>query len=96
MEWLKIMKIIKKTNEYSIFKKRNDRYAIKDSNGEWLNAEKKVAILKDEELIKLSESAKPEPEEINEAEATETTETTEATEATETTETTENEESKKE
>ena len=65
------MKIIKKTDEYSIFKKRNDRYAIKDSNGKWLNAEKKVAILKDEELIKLSESTKPEPEEINEAEATE-------------------------
>ena len=93
MEWLKIMKIIKKTDEYSIFKKRNDRYAIKDSNGKWLNAEKKVAILKDEELIKLSESAKQEPEEINEAEETEATETTETTE---TTEEAENEESKKE
>ena len=77
------MKIIKKTDEYSIFKKRNDRYAIKDANGKWLNAEKKVAILKDEELIKLSESAKPEPEEINEAgeaEATEESETTEESE----------------
>ena len=78
------MKIIKKTDEYSIFKKRNDRYAIKDSNGKWLNAEKKVAILKDEELIKLSESAKPESEEINEAEEAEATEEAE------------NEESKKE
>ena len=74
------MKIIKKTDEYSIFKKRNDRYAIKDSNGKWLNAEKKVAILKDEELIKLSESAKPEPEEINEAEEAEATEESETTE----------------
>jgi len=71
------MKIIKKTDEYSIFKKRNDRYAIKDSNGKWLNAEKKVAILKDEELIKLSESTKPEPEEINEAVEAETTEESE-------------------
>ena len=74
------MKIIKKTDEYSIFKKRNDRYAIKDSNGKWLNAEKKVAILEDEELIKLSESAKPEPEEINEVEETEETEAAEETE----------------
>ena len=75
------MKIIKKTDEYSIFKKRNDRYAIKDSNGKWLNAEKKVAILKDEELIKLSESAKPEPEEINEVEETEAAEETEIEES---------------
>ena len=75
------MKIVKKTAEYSIYKKRNDRYAIKDSDGKWLNAEKKIAILQDENLIKLTQPSKPESEQINETEEPEVTEVTEEPES---------------
>ena len=77
------MKIIKKTTEYSIYKKRNARYAIKSSDGKWLNAEKKIEILQEEELIKISQSSIQEPNEATEVEAVD--EKKEAEEAKETT-----------
>ena len=56
------MKTIKKTAEYTIYQKRNNRYAVKGVNANWLNGEEKVAILLAENLIKLTQPATPEVE----------------------------------
>ena len=75
------MKTIKKTAEYTIYQKRNNRYAVKGANANWLNGEEKVAILLAENLIKLTQPATPEVEEeapVDTAEET-TEDTTEDT-----------------
>jgi hypothetical protein len=46
------MKVIKKTKEYVIYQKASGRYAIKNSDRAWVNADEKVAILLAEGLIK--------------------------------------------
>lgn len=51
------MKSIKKTAEYTIYQKRNNRYAVKSANGQWLNGDDKVTVLVAESLIKLSAAA---------------------------------------
>jgi hypothetical protein len=56
------MKTIKKTAEYTFYQKRNNRYAVKGANANWLNGEEKVAILLAENLIKLTQPATPEVE----------------------------------
>lgn len=64
------MKLVKKTAEYSIFARGDDRYAVKSADKKPVNGEEKVRILLAEGLIKVSEPgapAEPEPE----AEATE-------------------------
>ena len=73
------MKIIKKTAEYTIYQKRNNRYAVKGANANWLNGEEKVAILLAENLIKLTQPATPEAETVTPADKAEETaeETTE-------------------
>ena len=48
------MKLIKKTAEYKIFMRGDDRYAIQDANGKPVNGEEKVRILVEEELIKVT------------------------------------------
>ena len=75
------MKTVKKTAEYTIYQKRNDRYAVKGANANWLNGEEKVAILLAENLIKLTQPAAPEVEEEAPADTAEETaeETTEET-----------------
>ena len=71
------MKTIKKTAEYTIYQKRNNRYAVKGANANWLNGEEKVAILLAENLIKLTQPATPEVEaEAPDDTAEETTEET--------------------
>ena len=69
------MKTIKKTAEYTIYQKRNNRYAVKGANANWLNGEEKVAILLAENLIKVTQPATPEAE--TEAPAGKAEETTE-------------------
>ena len=56
------MKTIKKTAEYTIYQKRNNRYAVKGANANLLKGEEKIAILLAEDLIKLTQSATPEIE----------------------------------
>jgi hypothetical protein len=77
------MKTIKKTAEYTIYQKRNNRYAVKGANANWLNGEEKVAILLAENLIKLTQPATPEVEAEAPADTAEETaeETTEETSA---------------
>ena len=50
------MKTVKQTAEYTIFKRNDDRYAIRDNNRKWINGDAKVEILYAEALLK-----KPEP-----------------------------------
>lgn len=77
------MKTVKKTAEYTIYQKRNNRYAVKGANANWLNGEEKVAILLAENLIKLTQPAAPEVEEEAPADTAEETaeETTKDTSA---------------
>ena len=48
------MKLIKKTVEYKIFLRGDDRYAIQDANGKPVNGEEKVRILVEEDLIQVT------------------------------------------
>lgn len=69
------MKLVKKTAEYSIYKRSDDRYAVKDANKQAVNGEEKVKILLAEELIKVAVPAEPvEEEAAAEEEAAEATE----------------------
>ena len=62
------MKLIKKTAEYKIFMRGDDRYAVQDASGKPVNGEEKVRILVEEDLIKVT---MPSPkEEVVESEDT--------------------------
>lgn len=57
------MKLIKKTDEYSIYQRGDDRYAVKDAAKQPVNGDDKVRILLAEGLITVAEpAAEPEPE----------------------------------
>ena len=60
------MKAIKKTGDYTIFQKRNQRYAVKGADSKWINGEQKAKILLAEELIKLSVARAPAEEPVEE------------------------------
>jgi hypothetical protein len=53
------MKLVKKTAEYSIFKRGDERYAVKDANKKAVNGDEKIRILLAEELVKPNLVAKP-------------------------------------
>lgn len=53
------MKLIKKSADYKIFIRGDDRYAVQDSNGRSVNGEEKVRILVEEELIKIAVPSAP-------------------------------------
>ena len=55
------MKVIAKTDEYTIFQKRNERYGVKDANRKWINGDAKVAILLEHKLIEAPKPKAPEP-----------------------------------
>lgn len=65
------MKLVKKTADYSIYKRRDDRFAVKDANKNAVNGEEKAKILLAEELIKVTVPAEPVAEEAAEEEAPE-------------------------
>lgn len=56
------MKTVKKTAEYTIFQRNDDRYAVRGEGRKWINGEDKVAILKKEKLLK-TPKAKPKAKE---------------------------------
>ncbi|MCB1668361.1 MAG: hypothetical protein R3E73_13540 [Porticoccaceae bacterium] len=60
------MKVIKKTDDYTVYQKRSGRYAVKGTDKKWVNAEDKVKILLAEGLIKVAAPAEPEPEAVEE------------------------------
>lgn len=49
------MKVIKKTDEYTILQKRSERYAVRGRKGVMINGEDKTKILLAEGLITLTE-----------------------------------------
>jgi hypothetical protein len=57
------MKLVKKTAEYSIYKRGDERFAVKDASKKAVNGEEKARILLAEELIKVTLPAKPVVEE---------------------------------
>ena len=71
------MKLIKKTTDYKIFVRGDERYAVQDSSGKPVNGEEKVRILVEEELIKVTVPAPK--EEAPEAEEAASDEVAEAT-----------------
>ncbi|MGB5324099.1 MAG: hypothetical protein WBN40_01575 [Pseudomonadales bacterium] len=58
------MKVVKRTAEYTIFQKRNQRYGVKGADKKWVNGEDKVKVLLAEGLVKAPQpkAAEPEPE----------------------------------
>lgn len=68
------MKTVKETENYTIFQKRNGRYAVRAQDRTWLNGEEKVKILLEAGLIKLTEPKPAEPEPVEAAEETEAAE----------------------
>ena len=55
------MKQVKKTAEYTVFQRRDERYAVKGSNGKMINGDEKVTILQNEGLMKKPEPKAEEP-----------------------------------
>ncbi len=60
------MKLVKKTAEYSIYRRGDDRYAVKDADKNAVNAEDKVRILLAEGLITAPPPPEPKAEEAAE------------------------------
>ena len=54
------MKLVKKTDEYSIYQRGDNRYAVQDAGKNPVNAEEKVRILVAEGLLKVAAPAKVE------------------------------------
>ena len=63
------MKTVKKTSEYTIKQRRDERYAVIGADKNAINGEEKVKILLAEGLIKLTEPAAPVEEEAPAEEA---------------------------
>ena len=57
------MKLVKKTEQYSIYKRGDERYAVKDVNKKPVNGEEKARILVAEDLVKVTRREKPAVEE---------------------------------
>jgi len=53
------MELVKKTDDYTIYKKRSGRYAVKNKDKKYLSEKEKIEILLKEKLIKLSKQKKP-------------------------------------
>jgi len=62
------MALVKKTAEYSIYKRGDDRFAVRDANKQAVNGEEKVKILLAEELIKVTLPSEPAAEALVEEE----------------------------
>ena len=56
------MKLVRKTAEYKIFLRGDNRYAVQNANGKPVNGEEKVNILIAEELIKVKAPTEAAPD----------------------------------
>lgn len=61
------MKVIARTDEYTVFQKRSERYAVRGADRKWINGDDKVAILLEHKLITAAAPKAPEPEAVEEA-----------------------------
>jgi hypothetical protein len=66
-----LMKAVVKTDEYTIYQRRDERYAVEGANKKSINGDEKAAILSKHELIKVTLPAPVEEavEEVEEVEA---------------------------
>ena len=62
------MKAVVKTEEYTIYQRRDERYAVEDANKKAINGDEKAAILSKHELIKLAVAAPVVEEVVEEVE----------------------------
>lgn len=60
------MKLVKKTAEYSIYQRGDNRYAVQDSKKKAVNGDEKVRILVAEDLLKVAVPAKVEEPAVEE------------------------------
>ncbi len=56
------MKVIARTDEYTIYQKRSGRHGVKGADKRWINGEDKVRILLEHKLIEAPKVKAPEPE----------------------------------
>jgi len=63
------MKTAKRTDEHTIFRRGDGRYAVRGADRRWINGDRKAEILAAEGLISPPPQAKPEPEPEAEREA---------------------------
>lgn len=63
------METVKNTENYTIFKKKSGRFAVKGANKKFINGAEKAEILNKEGLIKLSKPAEKPAEEAPAEEA---------------------------
>jgi hypothetical protein len=56
------VKVVLKTDEYTIFQRRDERYAIKDASKAWINGDAKIALLVENKLVTAAVAKAPEPE----------------------------------
>ena len=56
------MKLVRKTADYKIFLRGDNRYAVQNAAGKPINGEEKVNILIAEELVTVAAPPKPEPQ----------------------------------
>ncbi len=63
------MKLVKKVEGFSVYQRRDGRYAVETSKGKAVNGEEKVAVLLAQELIKVTA-----PKAVEEAPAEEASE----------------------
>ncbi len=61
------MQQIKKTADYTLFKKTSGRYAVKGKDKKWINGEEKEKILVAEQLVTLPNPKTPAPTETEAA-----------------------------
>ena len=55
------MKVVAKTDEYTIYQRRDERFAVQNNERSWVNGDAKVAILVEHKLIAVA-APKPAPE----------------------------------
>lgn len=60
------MKVVLKNDEYTIYQRRDGRYAVEGAGKKSINGDDKVAILVANDLIKAALPAAPEPEPVEE------------------------------
>ncbi len=58
------MKVVVRTDEYTIYQKRNERYAVKNADREWVNGAAKIGILLEHKLIDAVLPKDPEPKPV--------------------------------
>ena len=56
------MKVVKRTDEYTIYQKRSSRYAVRRADAKYINGDEKAAILVEHGLVEVSVAKPKEPE----------------------------------